>query len=74
MDWAQLDHIGPVFTKYLLEVFKSPRIFYNAFETEQEAEAILIEALGPNDPGVVSQMAIQELMEWRNKAGSAHNR
>ena len=74
MDWAQLDHIGPVFTKFLLEVFKSPRIFYNAFETEQEAEAILIEALGPNDPGVVSRMAIQELMEWRNKAGSAHNR
>ena len=65
MEWRGLEPLGPKFTDFVSKVYKEPRIFYFAFETELDARGILQEVFGSLEFGPLGEEGISLLLNWR---------
>lgn len=65
MDWRGLEPLGSRFMEFVCKVYREPRIFYFAFESEVDARGILQDVFGALEFGPLGEEGINLLLKWK---------
>ena len=74
MDWTELNALGPRFTEHLVKYYEDPRIFFHAFENEEDAYNIIREVFGSEGGADLAAEGVRRLMSWRDGMESRSKR
>ena len=74
MDWTELNALGPRFTEHLVKYYEDPRIFFHAFENEEDAYNIIREVFGSEGGADLAAEGVRRLMSWRDGMQSRSKR
>ena len=74
MDWTELNALGPRFTEHLVKHYKEPRIFFHAFENEEDAYSLVREVFGNEGGADLAAEGVRRLMSWRDSMQSRSKR
>ncbi|CAL1139486.1 unnamed protein product [Cladocopium goreaui] len=74
MDWTELNALGPRFTEHLVKHYKEPRIFFHAFENEEDAYSLVREVFGSEGGADLAAEGVRRLMSWRDSMQSHSKR